>query len=318
MPSRLNLNKIFLLLILFMKIVSYLEEVIILGELGDNNFSKYNVTKNYEQQLNFMEKNESLYISILNVKNDAKINIVNTKNSSLIEKDFQKGNRLVLLNIKEQSLSSENEEGYITFNVSDDIKIEVTSVRQDKNTKYKKIDYQLDQEIKVKDYNNFVIFLDDEDVEKFEMKFSFKDDIKSEEICYGFIKLPFDKTEYIPIGKNYKELKCEKVGESSKQLTVDNPFYEKSKDDLKPYIAFIFSINKSDELIQEFSFTINSEIINVFLIVSIVIALIFAVITFFLIRRKQTSESGSIEGEDSYNKEEDKEEKDDKEEATEN
>jgi flagellar basal body-associated protein FliL len=48
--------------------------------------------------------------------------------------------------------------------------------------------------------------------------------------------------------------------------------------------------------IDSYSFAINSEIINVFLIVSIVIALIFAIITFFLIRRKQSSESTNIEG----------------------
>ena len=70
-------------------------------------------------------------------------------------------------------------------------------------------------------------------------------------------------------------------------------------------------------MIEEFSFTINSEIINVFLIVSIVIALVFAVITFFLIRRKQTSEMLNVEGGENFYKKEEKE-KDDKEEATEN
>ena len=72
---------------------------------------------------------------------------------------------------------------------------------------------------------------------------------------------------------------------------------------------------------MEFSFTINSEIINIFLIVSIIIALIFAVITFFLIRRKQTSESVNIENQENFvtnDKKEEKEENGNKEEAIEN
>ena len=320
MSSKLKkINKIFLLLILFIQISSYLEEEENNIELGDNNRYIFNSSEGKDQKLYFTEKNESFYIAILSLEK-AKINLDNNNTSSEIEKELANDNQLLLINIKEQVITSENQIGNLTFNVNGNTEIEVTSVRKNPNTEYKKIDYQLDQELKVKNNNNFVIFLDDEDVEKFDMKFSFKDDIKNEEICYGFIRLPFNKKEYIPLGKKYDgTLKCEKFDDNSKQLSIDNPYYKKNKDNLRPYTAFIFSINKEDKLIQEFSFTINSEIINVFLIVSIVIALIFAVITFFLIRRKQSSESGTIEGDDnSYNKKDDKEDKDDKEEATEN
>ena len=118
------------------------------------------------------------------------------------------------------------------------------------------------------------------------------------------------------MGKSFKQLKCENFSGSSRQLSVENKVKD-SSNGLKNYIAFIFSINSNNGEIKEYSFTINSEIINVFLIVSIVIALIFAVITFFLIRRKQTSEMLNVEGGENFYKKEEKE-KDDKEEATEN
>ena len=111
------------------------------------------------------------------------------------------------------------------------------------------------------------------------------------------------------------------------QLIVNNSYYKgkMSKPENKNYFAFIFSIDKEDKLVGNYYFTINSEIINLFLIISIVVALVFAVITFFLIRRKQTSqESSNLEGEDSkeekiVNEEkEEKEEKDDKEISSEN
>ena len=317
MSSKLKINKIFLLLILFIEIVSYLQE----GEndpitLEENNLIKINVTKDNNQILNFLERNESFYITILSLTKDVKINMDNIQSTAGSEKDpIKDNNQLFTLKIKNQEINSENTQGHISFNVSENTEVEITSVRQNPNTEYKKIDYQLDQEIKVSK-NNFVIFLDDEEIEKFEMKFSFKDDIKNQEVCYGFINLPTNKPEYIPTGKHFNNsLTCEKFHESSRQMTVNNKL---KSDSLKPHAAFIFSINNDNKVINEFSFTINSEIINVFLIVSIVIALIFAVITFFLIRRKQSSESGTIEGEDNYNKKEEKEEKDDKEEATEN
>ena len=76
---------------------------------------------------------------------------------------------------------------------------------------------------------------------------------------------------------------------------IVNKFPKKDiREPYKPVLAFIFSVDVNTK--QTFSYSINSEIINIFLIVSIVIALVFAVITFFLIRRKQSADSNSIEG----------------------
>ena len=322
MSSKLNITRIFLLLILFIKIISYLEEGNEDKELGENDIRKINMTYGQDEKLYFKYTNVSYYITILSCTPGAKIDFVNISSSTGNVSGKRIDNQIYTVELKDKDLS-EPQEGYISFNVSNindnDVDVEITSVRQNSATEYKKIDYQLDQEIKV-DKNNFVIFLDDEEVEKFDMKFSFNNDINNE-VCYGFIRLPFNDEKYLPMGKSFKQLKCENFSGSSKQLSVENKVKD-SSNGLKNYIAFIFSINSNNGEIKEYSFTINSEIINVFLIVSIVIALIFAVITFFLIRRKQSSESSSIEGEEnSYNKKEEKEEKEekgDKEEATEN
>ena len=136
-----------------------------------------------------------------------------------------------------------------------------------------------------------------------DMKFKFNNDsILNKYITYGFILLPSDIPEFIAQGKYYTSfnpnLTVRFMNHTEIEETIPNPYYENAisrENQFKPHFAFIFSID-SEKKIDNYSFAINSEIINVFLIVSIVIALIFAIITFFLIRRKQSSESTNIEG----------------------
>ena len=311
--------KIFLLLIISFQVAIPFDVEEPFLNLTKNYLGKKSIKKNEILKLIF-PGNGIYYVTILS-SNNKKINITNPKNFELHD---LKNNYTDLITFK-LDLNVE-EPDPIKLTVQEDADIEVTCVAKSDYTEYEKIDYNIDQEIPVKK-NNFVIFLtdSDEDYEKFDMKFNFKDDIKEKTVHYGFICLPTDSLEYIALGKQYSGLKDTKFDESAKEITVDNPYYEKEKDKLKKHFAFIFSIDTETEKIGEYSFTINSEIINAFLIVSIVIALVFAVITFFLIRRKQSSESTTIEGggENFYqnkakDEKEEKEEKDEKEESTEN
>lgn len=308
--------KIFLLLILLIKISSLeLFEIQPPEELYQNNITKFDVEKDKNITLKLPNENGDFYITLLALKKGAKITINKVGVFNTLEEPEKKENFVT----KSINLTKHTEEDkYIEFNVNENCEVEVSSVLKDKFKEYKSIEYKIDTEISVQK-NNFVIFLKDEDVEKFEMKFNFKDDIKNKEVTYGFLFLPTESPEYIVLGKYYKSynsnLKTIKFDEAAKQLTVENPYYEKGKETNKEHLAFIFSIDYENNEIQEFSFTINSEIINVFLIVSIVIALVFAVITFFLIRRKQTTEGTNVEGGENLYK---KNEKEEKEEATEN
>ena len=317
--------KIFLLLI-----ISFQVSFQLLSDKGkDINLANNNevIEEEFEKEvprdLIFTKKPADYYVTLLSLTKDAKINIQNIQNKTANIFDLNKNNSDLVTFKLHTDNSLENKISLIT---SEKISIEITYVVKSDITEYEKIDYNIDQEIPVKK-NNFVIFLtdSDEDYEKFDMKFNFKDDIKEKTVHYGFICLPTDSLEYIALGKQYSDLKDTKFDESAKEITVENQYYEKDKDKLKKHFAFIFSIDTETEKIGEYSFTINSEIINAFLIVSIVIALVFAVITFFLIRRKQSSESTTIEGggENFYqnkakDEKEEKEEKDEKEESTEN
>jgi len=138
------------------------------------------------------------------------------------------------------------------------------------------------------------------------LKWNFKD-IKNQNGTFGFLYLPLKGNESLVLGKHYNKgdigNKLEKLTftDNEFQLIVNNSYYKgkMSKPENKNYFAFIFSIDKEDKLVGNYYFTINSEIINLFLIISIVVALVFAVITFFLIRRKQATEGTSITGEES-------------------
>ena len=315
--------KIFLLLIISLQITNQLAQKNI--TLSDNSIKTQEIKKDEQIYVFFeKEKDETYYITLLSLTKGVNINILNVEQQGI---DALNNNNADLVTFK---IAINITKGYeLKFTVSADTKIEVTCVATRNTFEYQKIDYNVDQEIKV-EKNNFIIFLtdSDEEYEKFDMKFNFKDDIKERTVHYGFLYLPTESLEYIALGKNYEGLDNTKFDEAAKEITVNNKFYKKDKDSLRKHFVFIFSIDAEDKKIDQYSFTINSEIINAFLIVSIVIALVFAVITFFLIRRKQSSESTTIEGggesfyqnksKDEKEEKEEKEEKDDKEEATEN
>ena len=289
-------------------------------KLDKNNITKFDVEKDHNITLHLPDENGELYITILALKN-AKITIKNVGVYNNLERSEEKEN--IVTKAITLTETQQLAERYIEFSVNEKCEVEVSSVLKNQFKEYQNIEYKIDTEISV-EKNNFVIFLKDEEVEKFEMKFNFKDDIKNKEVTYGFLFLPLESPEYLVLGKHYKSYKPDskletiKFEESAKQITVENPYYEKEKEINKEHLAFIFSIDYEDKMIEKFSFTINSEIINVFLIVSIIIALVFAVITFFLIRRKQSSEGINIDGGESPYKKEEKDEKEGKEEATEN
>ena len=324
----MKIFKIFLLLIILIQISS-LESFGVDSEvkIGENNITKFNANASEQIKIKLPVNNSDYYITILALEKGVKITINNVSVFKTMNNPEQIEN-IVTKHIKLTEELGDNER-YIEFNVSKNCEIEISGVLKNQYNEYKSIKYEIDSEIKV-DKNNFVIFLGDEKVEKFDMKFNFKENIKNKKATYGFLYLPTKNTEYIVLGKHYREyyeknnaenkLDSYEFKETAKQFKKINPFYEKEKPPNKEHLAFIFSIDSENQMIDNYSFTINSEIINVFLIVSIVIALVFAVITFFLIRRKQTTEGTNIEGEGNYYKKdkEEKEEKDEKEEATEN
>ena len=135
----------------------------------------------------------------------------------------------------------------------------------------------------INECNNIIRFLDKEE-KKIRCHIKLNDKI-DEEIAYGFIDLPTDQIKFMPQAFllkdsnifNYQNITLKNF---SKEYTIteDIPDYSYTKK------AFICSFKTQ----SDYTITINEdEKMTYFLIGSIVLALIFAIITFFLIRRKQ-------------------------------
>jgi hypothetical protein len=294
--------QIFLSLIIFINLASFTLEQNV-RTVKESEVFQISMKPGEYQILNFKEDTEGVhYLLLFSLNNETNVDIQNR--DKLNEQINITGDNPVEINFTK---NANDAAGVINFTVAEDTIVEVTSFLfnndTDKTYGYEKFDYLIDTEIPV-EKNNFVIFLDkNEEYKQLDMKFKFNNDsILNKYITYGFILLPSDIPEFIAQGKYYTSfnpnLTVRFMNHTEFEETIPNPYYENAisrENQFKPHFAFIFSID-SEKNIDNYSFAINSEIINVFLIVSIVIALIFAIITFFLIRRKQSSESTNIEG----------------------
>ncbi len=163
---------------------------------------------------------------------------------------------------------------------------------------YKKINKEDDfSPVKVNKFLIVRFMTKDEEGIRFKLNFNNVDE--NEEISYGIVLLPTDQIEYLPKVSSFNStqynIKTIKLKENNFEEYLDNKYYQKDNDNNNDnYIAFILSSKK--EKIN--NVTINEDkVMTYFLYGSIILALIFAVITFFLIRRKQNI-SNDVENED--------------------
>ena len=172
----------------------------------------------------------------------------------------------------------------ITINLSskENNTIEIIIVKNETKYKYFEIKNE-DQNYKINNYYNFVKFLDDDKRIKVEIK-----DLKVNGFCHcGIVQLATDNISFIPPVTNFEyELNYKRNYSISDKFDFEIGTIRYDDKNPKKYSAFICSI-ETDEEINEYTVIINKDIMNKFLIGSIIIALIFAIITFFLIRRKQ-------------------------------
>ena len=178
---------------------------------------------------------------------------------------------------------------YIIISSENDNKIQIVHIKNTSDSLYYKVKEDDDETIKIKKkYYNFVKFIGDDKTIKVDIKF--KDNLKNN-ISYGIVRLLSKNEKYIPRVETFKEKGLidkydnEKM-KKEKTITIKKINHEKDDEDNGIYTAFILSINSSATF-KDYSIIINEDIMNNFLLGSIIVALIFAVITFFLIRRKQ-------------------------------
>ena len=167
-------------------------------------------------------------------------------------------------------------------------KINFFKVEENAINKYYNITSKNDtSQLDIKDSNNIIRFLDKEE-QNIRCKIKFNQSI-TDEIAYGFIDLPSNKIKFMPQAfllnnsniLDYKNFTFTKI--SNKDFDTNklvNPSYNKDYKNM----AFIVSLKTQ----SDYTIIINEDLaMTYFLICSIVLALIFAIITFFLIRRKQ-------------------------------
>ena len=254
------------------------EEII---NIPGNSISNFNLKSNEKKVLEFVyrkdENNRTNYISIFPFDNI-------TIESEIEQLKKNETNQQIFLELNNSNFNKDNL--IINITSKNDSVIQIINIVKDKFSSYKNIEDD-NEEINIKNIYNFARFLKDEN--KIQFKINFKEDINAT-IFYGIVILKSDKVNYIPRVSNFQTNKygiSNETIENGKdiEIKVDNKY--KKDTNKSDYPALIVSIETQNKSINYYV-TINPKnIMNIFLIISIIIALIFAVITFFLIRRKQ-------------------------------
>ena len=264
--------------------------------IGRNSINNIALKENEEKTLSLSnENNQESYLSIRSLENK-KFNItsdINKVNKNEID--------MIIENLTSSDFEGKNQILTISSNYSHTI--EVIHIVKDKYSEYYNIIEEDDKDITIKNYN-FVKFIDSE-TNEIKVGIKFKNTLNKANFHYGIVSLSSNCSYLIPQAFNFGE-GIEKKGFQN-EITIEKEDIDKIPNP-KGHLAFIFTL-ESTENFEEYEVIINKDIMNYFLIGSIIIALIFAVITFFLIRRKQNIKNNDFYNED--NKEDQKEEKED-------
>ena len=273
MSTILKLYNFYLSIIVINSISTMLTDDPEIIDIKGNTLKNFSLNAGKSKYLNLTyNKNINNYVSFLsldnlifNIKsNKTELNIQNMTLSEIEVKNLTEGNLLV-------NITSEKNN-----------RIEIINIINDNKSSYFEIESD-DQKFNENKYN-FLKFLDNKD--KLKVEINFKKKYKGK-LYYGIVHLASNNIKYIPRAFNFENgIKNIKEKDLEKDMTLEIKDIEIGKKDNKKNTAFICSI-KTDEQIENYSVIINKDIMNNFLIGSIILALIFAVITFFLIRRKQ-------------------------------
>lgn len=255
-----------------------------------NNITTTNLTKNKSITLNFSYViQKDLFVSIKSL-NDKEFIMTFNESIPQNKKEYKEKintsyfNEGQLLNFDIISNSDENNTIEIINIVDDGINSEYFQIdNNDKNS--------------VEKYN-FVKFIEKDESIKVNINFNNKINASYN---YLFVRLSSKDINYIPSVFFWEDKNDDKLLENNKTIEIDYKEKEFKGNELNQYFAFIFSIKPESYLenytvqIEEIKEAQDDTKMNIFLIVSIVIALVFAVITFFLIRRKKNPKKNEDE-----------------------
>ena len=283
MVLSIKIFKYFLILTLFNLNIFFIfdesinEEII---SISGNNISNISLNQNEKKVLDFeYNKDDNNRINYISLFPFGKITIeseIDGLNHIEIEK-------LVYLEVNSSNFNKEKLRINIISNNNSEI--EIINIAKDNFSSYINIDAEDNKKVNIENKFNFVRFLKKEE-KKIKFKINFEKKINVN-ISYGIVLLRSKNSNYIPRAYNFKEITTIKLN-NKKDYELENEINNKYEENVEnsQYPALIVSLLTKDEI--KYSVTINHDLMNAFLIGSICIALVFAAITFFLIRRKSS------------------------------
>lgn len=252
-----------------------------------------------------LENNDVIYLSLISLNNsnfniNSNINFFDNITNS-ISKELNK------------SMIEDDDKPFINISSNVDNTIQIIHIKKNSYSSYRNVTEGDDETIKIdKKYYNFVKFLDDD--KKIQVEIKFKDNLENN-IYFGIVRLLSPDIKYIPRVESFNktglisDFESKKVKKKDKICEIKNIKYNEEDKKKGIYTAFVLSINTTAKIKHDYSIIINEDVMNTFLFGSIIVALIFAVITFFLIRRKQNV--GEKKNEEEFLEEKQEEEKED-------
>ena len=223
-----------------------------------------------------------LYLSIQAIQENNEV-IIRPDNNNIFKESSIEGNKIFLEKI---DISKYKSDDLAIKIISDGMAdIEIISVIHYNFSEY----YQIDNGNNIAiNKNNFVKFID-KNTKSLKIKINGLDEVP---IYYTVVKLAVNDINYIPLVYNFKNdfihINCSK----NEIIEIDNIFYGKS-DDIKEYVAFIFSIKSSNIYyeynvqIEEISESFIEEKSKIYITIIIIVIVVLIIGIALYIRRKK-------------------------------
>ena len=228
-----------------------------------------------------------IYFAILNL-GDNEINISPDTPGLFKETKIDKNNRVFKLEIDTKKYKMDQ----MAINLTSDSNnlIEVLEATDCESCLYQNIANDKNQTDLVINNNNFVIILND-DIISVSIKFK---NLNDKEAYYGIVDLPVDDYHYIPSPYHFKSVEKQDI----KPISINMTEKEKDNDNKRPYKAFIFSRNKTENVNYKIDIEIktskksNVKLFEIILVISMsvsaMLSIVFVVVILLNKRSKKT------------------------------
>ena len=233
-----------------------------------------------------------LYLSIQTIQENSDV-IIRPDSSYIFEENKISGNNIFLQKININKYKSDE----LAIKIISDgmADIEVIEVIHYNFSEYINIDNENKNKISK---NNFVKFINNKNTKSLKITI---DGLNQIPVYYSIVKLAINDINYIPLVYNFKNYDIiHKICSKNEIIEIENKFYGKD-DEIKEYVAFIFSIKNSNikyqynVQIKEITDSIIKESSWVIIFIVVIAILVLLVVIFLYIRRQRKKQRINLE-----------------------